>query len=68
MEPGVARVAVAVNMYQTAVWRNLKTLVDEISYQTAQAKEQPAAGSKPEFQTKRERKLVNDERSSNCLD
>jgi hypothetical protein len=25
MEPGVARVAVAVNMYQTAAWRNLKT-------------------------------------------
>jgi len=29
-------------MYQTAAWRNLKTLVDENSYQTAQAKEQPA--------------------------
>jgi hypothetical protein len=42
MEPGVARVAVAVNMYQTAAWRNLKTLVDENSYQTAQAKEQSA--------------------------
>jgi hypothetical protein len=42
MEPGVARVAVAVNMYQTAAWRNLKTLLDENSYQTAQAKEQPA--------------------------
>lgn len=48
MEPGVARVAVAVNMYQTAAWRNLKlgrnlkTLVNENSYQTAQAKEQPA--------------------------
>lgn len=40
--------AVAVNMYQTAAWRNLKlgrnlkTLVNENSYQTAQAKEQPA--------------------------
>jgi len=30
-------------MYQTAAWRNLKTLVDENSYQTAQAKEQPAS-------------------------
>jgi hypothetical protein len=38
MEPGVARVAVAVNMYQTAAWRNLKTLDNENSYQTAQLK------------------------------
>lgn len=38
MEPGVARVAVAVNMYQTAAWCNLKTLSNEISYQTAQPK------------------------------
>jgi hypothetical protein len=48
MEPGVARVAVAVNMYQTAAWCNLKnvaqpkTLRNENSYQTAQPKEQPA--------------------------
>ncbi len=28
--------AVAVNMYQTAAWCNLKTLSYEISYQTAQ--------------------------------
>jgi len=38
MEPGVARVAVAVNMYQTPAWCNLKTLSNEISYQTAQPK------------------------------
>jgi hypothetical protein len=42
MEPGVARVAVAVNMYQTAAWRNPKTLVNENSYKTTQPKEQPA--------------------------
>jgi len=48
MEPGVARVAVAVNMYQTAAWRNLKTVAQPENFskrkfvQTAQPKEEPA--------------------------
>jgi len=36
LEPGFARMAVAVNMYQTTALRNLKTLDNENSYQTAQ--------------------------------
>ena len=61
--------AVAVNMYQTAASRNLKTLVNENSYQTAQLKEQPARQDPNlKSKTKRERKLVNDERSPHCLD
>jgi len=39
MEPGVARVAVAGNMYQTAARCNLKTLSNEISYLTTQPKD-----------------------------
>jgi hypothetical protein len=75
MEPGVARVAVAVNMYQTAASRNLKTVAQPENFSkrkfvsnSSSERTTCAPGSKPEIQTKRERKLVNDERSPHCLD
>jgi len=51
MEPGVARVAVAVNMYQTAAVAQPENFSKRKFVSNNSTEKEPAAGSKPEFQT-----------------
>jgi hypothetical protein len=66
MEPGVARVAVAVNMYQTGAPRNLKTLVHENPYYQLKRKNDQPLDPNLNSKLHAKRKLVNDKRSPNC--